>query len=152
MAELLDEARRAARAKQLDQAAVLLEQLLAAEPENLQALDLAGYVEFFRGNHARAEAFCRRALALRPDHAYALSGLGSCLSKQGLADEALECFERAIEVKSGWFEPWYDMAVALGRAGRREQALELLDRARERFPDRAQRIDRLAAKLRSKLE
>lgn len=151
MPELLDEAREATRAKQFDRAAALLEELLEAEPRDLRALDLAGFVEFFRGNHEAAEGFCRRALEIRPDHAYALSGLGSCLSRQGRVDEALTCFERAIEIKTTWFEPWFDMAVALDRAGRRDQALELLARARERFPDKSKRIDRLAARIRTEL-
>jgi tetratricopeptide (TPR) repeat protein len=147
--DLLEKARRAVKAKQLDRAAELLEELLAAEPDNLPAIDLAGFVEFFRGNPRLAETFCRRALEVRPDHAYALSGLGSCLSKQGRIDEAIAHFERAIEVRPDWFEPWFDLAVALDRDGRHAPALELLERARERFPAKTKRIDGLAARIKA---
>jgi len=152
LGEILDRAREAVRAKRYDEAASLLEELLTAQPRNLRALDLAGFVEFFRGNHVAAEGFCRRALAIEPDHAYALSGLGSCLSRQGRIEEALPCFARAIELRPDWFEPWYDMAVALDRGGRREQALELLLRAAESFPEKKQRIDGLAARIRSRIQ
>jgi tetratricopeptide (TPR) repeat protein len=148
----LKKARDAARAKRYAEAAAILESVLGEDPQNLRALDLAGYVEFFRGNAERAEDYCRRALEIRPDHAYALSGLGSSLSRQGRIDEAIESFERAIAVKPDWFEPWFDMAVALDRSGRREQALEVLERARERFPRKSSRIDGLADRIRSKLE
>jgi tetratricopeptide (TPR) repeat protein len=152
LGDLLTKARDAARAKRYTEAVAILESLLGEDPQNLRALDLAGYVEFFRGNPEKAEGYCRRALEIRPDHAYALSGLGSCLSRQGRLDEALASFERAIEARPDWFEPRFDMAVALDRGGRCEQALEVLERARERFPEESFRIDGLADRIRSKLE
>ncbi|HJX52990.1 MAG TPA: hypothetical protein VJ801_09525, partial [Polyangia bacterium] len=73
-----------------------INQGLALAPDNLTLLDLAGFVCFFLGDYLTTEAHCRRALALKPDHAYACKGLGLALARLGRVDEGVQSLERAI--------------------------------------------------------
>ena len=63
----LDLATRAAREQRFDAAATILDDVLGAEPDNLRALDLFGFVRFFQGRYEEAEAYCRRALDTEPE-------------------------------------------------------------------------------------
>ena len=96
---------------------------------------------------AESEQINRRVLTLAPDHAYALSGLGSALARQGRIDEALPCFERAITLKPGWVEPHWDLAVALIDAGRFDEADAAIVRADEQLPRSRERFETLRAKV-----
>lgn len=133
---LAKRASEAARARRLDEAATLLEQILEADPEHLNALDLFGFVRFFQGRYAEAESYCRRALARSPDHAYAHKGLGLCVAKQGRVEEGIASLERAITLKPTWGDPYWDLGVVLQDAGRLEEALEVLERG-EAFAKRS---------------
>ncbi len=147
--ELLRQATVAAQSRRLDAACELLEQVLAQDPANLRALDLFGFVRFFQGRFTEAEQYCRRALELAPDHAYAHKGLGLCLARQGRVDEGEQELQRAITLKPGWFDPYWDLAVVLREAGRPDDALAVLARAQVAVPRQRARLLGFSRRIRA---
>jgi hypothetical protein len=69
----------------------------------------------FRGRTmlAEAERSYRRALALRPDYAEALSNLGWTLVAQGHVDDAVASYDRALSLRPDLAETWWNKAIAL---------------------------------------
>ncbi len=144
-------AQTAATERRLDDADLLLEELLAEAPDSLPALDLLGFVRFFQGRYAEAEAACRRCLELDPGRPYALKGLGLCLARQGQLAAGRAALEEAMVRKPGWFDPYWDLAVVLRDAGLPADALTVLARGRAAVPSRAADFDRFERGLRRAL-
>lgn len=70
------------------------------------------------------------ALSLNPDSADALWRLGlakSEVARDRLMDEALRCFDRALELDRNLEAAWYYKAMALSDAGRDEEALACIE-------------------------
>ena len=135
--ERLQAARDATVAKEFDRAESLLREILHEASENLTALDLMGFVLYSLGRPEEGERMCRRALAVRPDHAYAHKGLGLNMAKRGGdLDEAIRHLKLATDLQPGWFDPYWDLLITLLEAERFDEAREELERAREALPKR----------------
>jgi tetratricopeptide (TPR) repeat protein len=119
-------------------------------PDDLTLLDLGGFVCFFLGDYLATESYCRRALALQPDHAYACKGLGLALARQGRVDEGVQSLERSIALAPEWVDSYWDLAVALLEAGRSDEALHAVERAEKAVPAEAQRLRGLAQTIRAR--
>ena len=125
-----------------------INQGLALVPDDLTLLDLGGFVCFFLGDYLATESYCRRALALKPDHAYACKGLGLALARQGRVDEGVQSLERSIALAPGWVDSYWDLAVALLEAGRPDEALHAVERGETAVPAEAPRLRGLAQTIR----
>ncbi len=148
--EQLERAVAEAKAKRYVTAEVLLRDLLKHDPDNVAALDLLGYVSYFRGKPEQGEEACRRALQLSPDHAYAHKGLGLNIAKRGGdIDEAVASIQRAIELEPEWFDPRWDLLVTLLAVKRFDQAREELERARLALPQRTTQWDAMEQEIRN---
>lgn len=134
---LLALAQAAAQACRFEEANRLLGQALALAPDDLAALDLAGFVCFSLRDYAAAERHNRRALVQKPDHAFAHNGLGLSLIKQGRVAEGRAAVEQAIALAPSWFEPYHDLAVGLAEVGLREDACAVLERGAAAVPEHA---------------
>ncbi len=145
----LNEARAAAERKDFAEAERLLRQVLASDADSVPALDLLGFVLYFMGQAVEAEAVCRRTLELRPNHAYALKGLGLCVAKQGRLDEGVKHLEAAIARSPRWFDPYWDLAITLADAGRWAQAIQVVEQARGAMPERQQEWDTMERHVRT---
>ncbi|MGC4066583.1 MAG: tetratricopeptide repeat protein [Polyangiaceae bacterium] len=135
LAALLGEAQEAAVARDYARAERLLGLVLAAQPCEIRALDLLGFVLFFQGRYAEAERACRRVLDLDSRHAYAHKGLGLCLARQGRVEEGVACLEEAIRIEPRWFDPRWDLAVVFKEAARILDALRVLREAESELPE-----------------
>lgn len=100
------------------------------------------------GAHARAEALCRRALALAPGHWAALANLGVALHRQGQHQAALPAYLAAIRACPSNADACTNLGVALNEMGAMELALQAHDAALTLAPDDAQiRANRAMALL-----
>lgn len=54
--------------------------------------------------------------------------------KQGKFQEAIDCFDRVIEMEPGHYEAWNDKGICLKELGRYEEALQCFDRVLELNP------------------
>ena len=81
-------ARNAYRSGDLDDAARIAAEILAANPGNLDAIELKALVEIERGHYAEAEASLRFAIAVAPERRWAYADLTRLLLKLGRSAEA----------------------------------------------------------------
>ncbi len=76
----------------------------------------------------RCEHEAREALALNPELPLAWNYLGVSLSSQGRVDEALEAWQRSVELGPGDLDVLYNLATVAALSGRREIARPALER------------------------
>ncbi|HXD83614.1 MAG TPA: tetratricopeptide repeat protein [Rudaea sp.] len=113
----LQEALKLHRAGDLDAAEAAYRALLAAEPENADALHLLGVLLHKRGNSTDAEESIRSALMLDPECAQFHLSLGGVLMQQGRDDDAHAAFERALELDPNAPEAHALLGFVHARAG-----------------------------------
>jgi tetratricopeptide (TPR) repeat protein len=84
-----------------------------------------------------AEACCRRALAIGPDHWQMINNLGNVLRLQGRLDDAMACYQRALQLEPQSWSVLDSAARVLKEQGRLDDAASLYRRAIEQNPDSA---------------
>lgn len=89
------------------------------------------------GDLVRAEASCRKALALNPKNAEALCNLGTILAMKGHVDQAIEHYHAALESVPDLFEAHFSLGVQLMNLDRPDQAIESLKEAVRLRPQNA---------------
>ena len=149
-ATLVSRARRSLQGCRFEEGKGILLGVLAQAPADLAALDLLGFASFMLKEHEAGEAYCRRALTVKSDHAYAHSGLGLHLSRQGKWGEATQAIETAIALTPEWAEPYRDFAILLAEAGRSDEARLYATRGKLAVPALAVDFDRILASLSAK--
>jgi tetratricopeptide (TPR) repeat protein len=115
----------------------LLEQILAAAPNDFDARLLLAQAQASRGEFTGAEANYRAALRLRPRDAGAISGLGAVLNDLARFAEGEEILRLPAD---GENSPWpariaHNLGVALERQHRFAEALPHFDAALGGLPD-----------------
>lgn len=121
----LQRAQQAIDAGQQRQAVVWLEQALALEPRQVDALVAAGVLSQHNGNHARARLWLDRAVALAPEDPLALTARGALELVDGSPFAAKRWFEAAnARAKTPWSAS--NLAAAMLMAGETEAASKLL--------------------------
>jgi len=96
---------------------------LDAEAHADRALEM-----YERGRWAEAEAELRKAISMNPDQAEWHFNLGLTLEMAGRDPDALECYERAVELLPDQIDPLLAAAVTSNRLEKFDRAVELLER------------------------
>lgn len=97
------------------------------------------------GQWELAAASFREALAIDPEHADSILGLGGCLLHLDGAEEALSWFERILAGRGPWEQALFGKAVALQKLGRLEEAGVAYQALLRRRPDAAEPLGNLIA-------
>jgi len=105
------------RAEDLDGAAGVLDQMLAAAPEDFQLLQLAGAAAFRRGDFAAAGAYFHRATHASPVDAGTRNNLGQALRAEGKFAEARAAFWRALDLDTVFAEPAMNLGLLAAADG-----------------------------------
>jgi len=134
---LLQRARNAYAANQLDQARNLCEQLLLRDTNNANAVLMLGQIAFAQNRLEEAATHMLRAAALRPDEPIAHLGLGEIRVFQGRFDEAIDHYDTVLR-----WDPEHAAAIAgkadgYEKSGRRDKARALLRPLVERRQENA---------------
>ena len=103
----------------------ILQERRAAGTADMRSLTLLGNALRMRGLPGESELVLREAAALRPDHAFPLTGLGRSLLAQGRYAEAVETLQAAVG-KGAPDVVELDLGEALYMAGQAKTALEHL--------------------------
>ena len=69
------------------------------------------------GDLTDAETFYRRAIEANPKNLDALNNLGVLFLSQRRDTEAIDIFNRLIDVKGDWADPYYNLACLYSRQG-----------------------------------
>ncbi len=123
MASDLEQAQALQRAGQTRDALLRCRELLAREPERVDAWLLAGSLSFKLHELADAAEAFRRALQLAPEAAPLHRNLGTVLRAQGQLEAALSCFQRAAELRRDWSKPLQGLATTAMELGRWQAAV-----------------------------
>ncbi len=91
------------------------------------------------GNYKEAELAARNAVELDDKAGRAYLALGTSLDAQSNYPEAEKAFRKGLKVWNGDAAPILNnLALNLASQGQTQQALELLDRARQQYPNRVE--------------
>ena len=132
----------------LQAAEQIYRQILAVEPNHVDAIHLLGTIAAQVGNLDEAVACYRRALELKPDFAQAESNLGNALRAQGKPNQAVASYRRALELKPDFAEAHYNLGVTLNDQLTLDEAVACYRRALELKPDFAEAHNNLGNALR----
>jgi len=113
----------------LDEAQALYRQILAREPDHVQALGLLGMILVDGPDDTEAQQVIQRHLALRPNDGASLHALGQLRARAGDDLAAVALFRRAAQWLPGLAPIHNDLGVALHRQGDDAAALEALGQA-----------------------
>lgn len=119
---------------QWERASRLLDDWLAAEPDNTSALLLSGKLDEQRQANDRAVAAYRRVVELDPDHDEARLRLTTVLLHRFRGEEALEHLRTLRRRLPENAEVAFQWAAALGLQGRAGEARAALDECLQKFP------------------
>jgi predicted O-linked N-acetylglucosamine transferase (SPINDLY family) len=112
-------------------------QVLAADPDNPDALQLLGVVHHQRGDSGEGLALLERALELAPDNPEIHVNLGGVLRLLEREDEAEARYRRALEIAPGHLEAQKNLIGMLGTQERRDEAIQTCEQALEHAPGHA---------------
>ncbi len=122
----------------VDQALRLCQEILIAEPENVDALNLAATITYRMGDSERTISLLKAVAAVQPNNAEAHTSLGDVLRWMQRSEEAVAAYRRALEIAPGLAEAHYSLGLAEERLGRFDEAGAAYRRALEIRPDHAQ--------------
>jgi Flp pilus assembly protein TadD len=105
-----------------DEAAVLLDQLVLANPDSYEAHAAQGWLFMRLGNLPSAETTLREALRLKPDSIEAQCNLGLVLENRGEFNDAAAWFRKAIGSKPMHAPAYYHLALCLLKLDQRDDA------------------------------
>ena len=125
----LDLARGHLHAGRLAEAEAGCRRVLAAEPEQPDALVLLGVVALAVGRHPLALDLVRRAIAVKPTEASYYNNLGVILQHRGELEPAVEAWHEAVRLRPDYPEALNNLGNTLAELSRPEESLGAYRRA-----------------------
>lgn len=123
------------RLNRVDEAENCYRQALQATPGLITAINNLGVALKRRGRLDKALICFREAILHMPDFQDAHFNLGELYYHLDMIPEAEAQFRRCIELNPDFHQAYASLSQCLHDQGRREDALQLLQKAHERFPD-----------------
>src|SRR6266853_1763529 len=143
----LDTALQSHRAGRLSEAEAAYSEVLAVDPENIDALHFLGVIAYQRGEHGRAEELISRALSRNTSNAPAYNNLGNALGAQGKLDAAITCYQQALALQPDHAEAFCSLGNVLRNQDRLDEAMDCLHKALALKPDFPEAYDHLSNAL-----
>jgi tetratricopeptide (TPR) repeat protein len=134
IAEMLETAIQHQRSGRIPQAEDLYRQILARDPEQVDALHHLGLASHELGRSEEAVEYLRQAMRLSPDFAEVHNSLGVALSKAGKLEDAAQSYRRALELRPDLAHVHNNLALVLTQQGKLEEAESCYRRALLREP------------------
>ncbi|PYK04927.1 MAG: hypothetical protein DME67_06825 [Verrucomicrobia bacterium] len=113
------------------------QQILAEDPNNLDALSNLGVVYVRSGNLRSAESTLEKAVAIAPDNDFLLTTLGVVQYRQSKFDEAIVQLTKAIAVNPKSATAHNYLGIAASQKGRQQEAEKEILQALANNPDDA---------------
>jgi len=131
VAELLATARNLTMKGEFQLAALSLERAMEIEPENIDVLQLHGYVSFSLNNLEECRKSNQQVLDIDAENVYANKGLGLALHRLGDSDGGISYLQKAVALASeDDTDPYHDLAAVYMETGQRDKAEALLKGAK----------------------
>jgi len=132
---------------QLSQAETLYRKILAAEPDNPEALHFSGVLAHQMGKGQSAVELIRKALKCKPDYIEAFYNLGRILLFQGKSKEAASIYRQLIIMKPDDAQVHNNLGIALKNQGKPDEAIASFRQALTIMPEYAQAHNNLGVVL-----
>jgi len=116
-------------AGRLPEAEGIYRQVLQADPDNAEAMQLLGVIAHQVGRNDLAVELFDKVLAIQPGYAEAWGNRGLSQHALGRYEEALGSFDRALSIRAGYAEALSNRGNTLRELGRLEESLASYDRA-----------------------
>lgn len=145
--ELLARGQQAHQAGDFRQAEAAYRQALEQDPSRVEGWLLLAMLSQTVGRLPEATAHFQQALKLKGD-AQVYNSLGICHARQQQREEALACFQKAVELKPDFAHAHNNVGNVLKELGRLEQALDCYQQAVRLKPDFAEAHNNLGNLLR----
>jgi predicted TPR repeat methyltransferase len=110
------------RSGRLDQAERMYRRILAADPDNVDALHFFGVLQHQRGSDDAAVRDIERAVSLMPDYADAWNNLGNVLKEMARLDAAERAYRKVITLNPGHADALSNLGVVLRGQGKYAEA------------------------------
>ena len=131
-----------------DEAASIYQQILAVDPNNVDAWHLLGVVACQAGKADDAVRCIDRALQLWPDHHDAHINRGLALKELGRLEEAATSCRRGVELNPTIAQSHYNLGSIYQQQGKLDDAASCFRRALSLQPDHAEALNNLGLALR----
>jgi Tfp pilus assembly protein PilF len=116
------------------EAVVALEKALVVDPKHAKAHNNMALASIDLGELETAEAHYRESLAITPQSAI-YNDLGFVLEREGLSDEAVEMYRKAIKLDPASASAHYNLGSSLARSGKYAEAESELRKALKISPN-----------------
>ena len=113
----------------------LYRQILTAQPDHTDALNLGGVAAFQSGDVNQGLKLLQGAVARRPDYVDAHNNLGNVLLAQGHMDDAVASYRKALAIKPDLAEAHSNLGNAIKELGRLDEAVAHYHKALAIKPD-----------------
>jgi tetratricopeptide (TPR) repeat protein len=123
IADLLATGRKLLQARRLAEAEVHYRQVLAAQPNHADALNLLGIIAHQTGRHELAVESIRQAIQQNGRNAGYFSNLGNVLYGHGKLDEAIAAYRQAINLKPDYADAYFNLGAVLREQGKLDDAV-----------------------------
>ncbi len=121
----------------LQAAEQIYRQILAAQPDQVDAIHLLGVLAHQLGKHEIAVELIGRAIMLNGNEAVLHNNLGEAYRALSRNQEAAECYRRAVELKPDYVEAHANLGAVLKSQGRLQEAAASYRRVLVLKPDHA---------------
>jgi protein O-GlcNAc transferase len=116
-------------ARQLSEAEAIARQILAAAPDQPDALRIVGLIACLSGRVDEGLALLERLAAQHPNVGEYQSNFGSALDQSGKTVEAIRAFRRAVELEPANADAVFNLADALCRNRQWQDSIQTFERA-----------------------
>ncbi len=115
----------------LNEALQTLENTLAENPNDIEALNLSAFIYFHKGNFSKAIKLFEQAAQLQKNPSAGFVNLGIVYFQTGNIEKSLDYFSRAVEADESNASAHYNYALALSEIGEIEKAIREYERTIE---------------------
>jgi predicted O-linked N-acetylglucosamine transferase (SPINDLY family) len=134
-------------AGRLAEAERIYRQVLAQQPNHVDALHLLGVLAGQAGQLDAGMELIRRAIRLKPDLAEAHYNLANALAAKGQSDQAIAAYRQAIRLKPDLAQAYNNLGNAVKDTGQLDEAIGLYGQAIRLMPDYAEAHNNLGNAL-----
>ena len=117
------------KAGRIAEAKKIYERILKRRPEDPDALNFLGMLEYQRGEKRRSRALLEKSVCSAPGNPHAWLNLGNVRMAEGDTDEAAAAYEHATGLAPDLWQAWLNRGICLRRLSRFEEAIDCLKKA-----------------------
>jgi predicted TPR repeat methyltransferase len=119
---------------EIEEAITLYNDILAADPENPDAIHYLGVVKHQMGESEEAIELLTRSLDLVPGNVSAINNLGNVYREVGKLDRAEECYRDVLKIAPRHADTLINLAISLRGLNKKDDALTTIKEAIEANP------------------